>query len=438
VKVLHVPFLFAPDPMGGTEVYVEALARRQQRDGIAPIVAAPSQQEMAYRHGDLLVRRFPVSDPIDDLRTLYGDGDRLAADGFARILDAESPDVVHLHAFTPAVSLRLVRDAKSRGIPVVFSYHTPTVSCQRGTLLRWGVAVCDGALDVRTCTQCSLHGLGLRRTVSTAAGWIPRGIGRLAGSAGLSGGIWTAVRMTELVALRQAAFRALVQEVNHIVAMCQWVKDLLVRNGVPARRITLSRQGVDRGTDDVAPRRTDAADCPIRVVFIARLDPTKGAHVLIEAIKAAPELSLTLDIYGVSQGEQGAVYLEQLRRLADGDRRITFQGALPAHEVVKRMRDYDVLAVPSLWLETGPLVILEAFATGLPVIGSNLGGIAELVTSDVDGVLVEPHTAAAWRAALERVTRDRELLERLRRGIRQPRTIADVAADMSALYASLS
>ena len=50
----------------------------------------------------------------------------------------------------------------------------------------------------------------------------------------------------------------------------------------------------------------------------------------------------------------------------------------------------DVLAVPSQWLETGPLVVLEAFAAGTPVIGSDLGGIRELVSDGRDGLLV-PH-----------------------------------------------
>ncbi len=74
------------------------------------------------------------------------------------------------------------------------------------------------------------------------------------------------------------------------------------------------------------------------------------------------------------------------------------------------MQRYDVLAVPSQWLETGPLVVMEAFAAGVPVLGSNLGGIGELVTSGVDGLLVEPASIVAWRTALEALCRDRELL----------------------------
>ena len=54
---------------------------------------------------------------------------------------------------------------------------------------------------------------------------------------------------------------------------------------------------------------------------------------------------------------------------------------------METIRKYDALVVPSVWLETGPLVVLEAFAAGVPVIGSRLGGIAEMVRDGVDGLL---------------------------------------------------
>ena len=101
------------------------------------------------------------------------------------------------------------------------------------------------------------------------------------------------------------------------------------------------------------------------------------------------------------------------------------------------MRQYDVVAVPSQWLETGPLVVMEAFAAGVPVLGSNLGGIAELVRHGTDGLLVTPRSVEAWRIALETVCEDRALLERLRAGIREPRSMAEVSHDMSKLYGRL-
>ena len=92
-------------------------------------------------------------------------------------------------------------------------------------------------------------------------------------------------------------------------------------------------------------------------------------------------------------------------------------------KVVSVMAEYDLIAVPSRWLETGPLVVLEAFAAGVPVLGSNLGGIAELVRDGVDGILVAPNDAAAWAVAIGRLVEDRNVIDALRCGIAPPRTM---------------
>src|SRR5665213_1416457 len=155
MKILQVPFCFLPDPIGGTEVYVANLARRLMHSGVEVLVVAPGKTSCVYTIQDFRVRRFAISDATGDIAALYGDGDRLAAEEFARILDEESPDVVHIHAFTPAISLRLMRACRRRGVPVIFTYHTPTVSCQRGTLMLWGAGRCDGRLERARCTACT-------------------------------------------------------------------------------------------------------------------------------------------------------------------------------------------------------------------------------------------------------------------------------------------
>src|SRR5262249_2468968 len=141
LKVAHVPFTFAPDPVGGTEIYVEALAHGLRAHRIESLIVAPSSHgtNEAYEHNGLRLRRYrTASESKFMLKELYGDGDPQAATAFAQILDEECPDIVHIHAFTRAVSVLLVRAAKQRGLTVLFTYHTPTVSCQRGTLLLRG------------------------------------------------------------------------------------------------------------------------------------------------------------------------------------------------------------------------------------------------------------------------------------------------------------
>jgi len=108
-------------------VYVTNLARDLQGLGVDAMVAAPSENKSLLYDRWSVVRRYAVSDKVTDVVQLYGPGDLQAATEFAKIFSMRRCQTwCDLHAFTRGVSLRLVHAAKKRGIPVVFTYHTPT------------------------------------------------------------------------------------------------------------------------------------------------------------------------------------------------------------------------------------------------------------------------------------------------------------------------
>jgi glycosyltransferase involved in cell wall biosynthesis len=386
----------------------------------------------------LRVHRYAGAKKITDVSQLYGSGDTVAAGEFAKLLDEEQPDLLHLHAFTSAVSLQLIRQAKRRGIPVVFTYHTPTVTCARGTLLLWGNDICDGKLDVRRCAACNLNSHGMYRPVAEWIARLPPAVVRSLTCHGLQGGIWTALRMSELVSMRQEVFHAMASEVDHIVAVCKWVKELLLLNDVPDAKVSVSRHGIRQTTNQkphlIQPRIGELSD-EIRIAFLGRLEPTKGAHVLVEALARKPGLKMKLDIYGIVQSAANAAYQEKIIKLARTDSRISIHKPIRSEEVVSRLRHYDFLAVPSQWLETGPLVALEAFAAGIPVIGWDVGGVSEIVTDGIDGLLIK--RGSNWDESLSRIAQDPKLRARLKAGVRPPRASIEVTREMVALYKSL-
>jgi glycosyltransferase involved in cell wall biosynthesis len=160
---------------------------------------------------------------------------------------------------------------------------------------------------------------------------------------------------------------------------------------------------------------------------------------VLRALKDNPSLPLTLDLYGVSQSGAGDRHAAGLEEMIAGDTRIRLLPALPAADVIARLRDYDLLVVPSQWLETGPLVVLEAFAARIPVVGSNLGGIAELVRDGIDGLLVSPYpSSAAWATAFRQICQEPELLDSLRAGIQPPRHSRDAARELLPVYETLA
>jgi glycosyltransferase involved in cell wall biosynthesis len=81
--------------------------------------------------------------------------------------------------------------------------------------------------------------------------------------------------------------------------------------------------------------------------------------------------------------------------------------------------------------------VLESFAARTPVLGARLGGISELVTNGVDGVLVPPDDPAAWSSAIAEFAANPERIRQLRAGVRPPRVMDDVAREMAALYRTM-
>ena len=425
--------------MGGTEVYVEALGRHLTQQGVLSVIAAPATENQSYSYNHLPVRRFAISPEIRHLADLYGPGDRQGALEFAKLLDAEQPNLVHLHAFTRGVSLRLVRAAKARGLPVVFTYHTPTVSCTRGTLLRWGEEICDGAIDVATCTACTLQAQGAPKGLAKALAQLPSPLTQPLAHTPLKGKLWTALQMRAMVQCRSEVFQEFMAEVDHVIAVCDWVKRVLILNRVPEAKITLIRQGLchEPPARAATPALVETPDRSLRLVFLGRLDPTKGLDVLIAAIGADPELKVTLDVYGVLQGDGQDAYQQKLQALIRADPRVVLKAPIPADQVVTTLGAYDLLVVPSQGLETGPMVVLEAFAAGVPVLGSRLGGIAELVSDGVDGLLVEADSGSAWTGVFKGLCDDRQALGQLKLSVRQPGTMAMVVAQVTSIYSQL-
>lgn len=436
MNIVHVPFGYFPDAVGGTEVYVAELARALKLRGVDSVVAAPSSTGMSsrYDHDGVSVHRFRL-DTSEDVGELYGEGDAAAAHVIGSILDEVDADVLHLHAFTRAASLRAAREARRRGMAVVFTYHTPTASCVRGTLLHDGREPCDGALFGQRCAACLLQSRGAPRVVREVLSRTPTAISTAVSAIGATSSWATALRARELTEARHQALRHLLHEADAIVAVCEWVRALLIRAGAPPSRVTMSRQGTPAGVRR-APDARVATDMT-RLAYVGRLHPTKGAHVVLRALRDAPDLPVTLDVFGIVQEADGARYHDELRALTRDDPRIRFHAAVAADQVVETLARYDATIVPSQWLETGPLTVLESFAAGVPVIGSNLGGIAELVMHDHDGWLVPYGDARAWTAALRRFATDRQLIERLRAGVRPPRSTDDVARDMTAVYEAI-
>jgi glycosyltransferase involved in cell wall biosynthesis len=109
-----------------------------------------------------------------------------------------------------------------------------------------------------------------------------------------------------------------------------------------------------------------------------------------------------------------AGYIAGVRAAAGDDPRIAFAGPYGEEQASDVFAGMDALVVPSTWYENTPFVVLEAFAAGVPVLASDLGGLTEIVQDGVDGLLFRAGDAPSLQSAIERLCGEPGLYERLR------------------------
>ncbi|HXH88707.1 MAG TPA: glycosyltransferase [Gaiellaceae bacterium] len=168
------------------------------------------------------------------------------------------------------------------------------------------------------------------------------------------------------------------------------------------------------------------------VGFLGTVLRHKGPHVLVNALRLAPDAPVELRVYGGSFHESG--YERDLHQLAAGDKRITFHGSYAHDELRLLLAELDVVAIPSLWHENLPTVGLNALASGVPVIGSEVGGIRELVDDYSGGFTFQPDDAPALASLLEALAADRSPLIAVRQRLKHPPGVEEEAFRVSMLY----
>jgi glycosyltransferase involved in cell wall biosynthesis len=129
--------------------------------------------------------------------------------------------------------------------------------------------------------------------------------------------------------------------------------------------------------------------------------------------------------------------VDDLQRAIGADARIAIAPAVPHSAVARALADVDLLCCPSLVAEGGPTVAIEAHAVGTPVIGTRIGGLAELVSDGINGRLVAPGDWRGLASVIEQVVSDPAgTIDQWRRALPPARTFDDVAREYLSMYAA--
>ncbi|WP_416901902.1 glycosyltransferase family 4 protein [Micromonospora echinospora] len=284
----------------------------------------------------------------------------------SRLLTEHNPDALHLHNPYPLLSPWVVRTAHKHGVPVVQTVHNYRQVCSSGVYFR------DGAI----CQDCKGKALG----VPAIRNRCYRG----------------STVQSALMATTLAVHRPTWRSVDRFVALTSQIATHLREYGIPADRIVVKPNGI--------PDPGRPAPLGEGFFYLGRLSPEKGLGLLLDAWRRHPDGALgPLRIAG--DGE-----LRHLAEQAAAERSdVTYLGSLDRDGVRAVMAQSAVVIAASLWHDVLPTVVIEAMASGRPVLGTDLGGIPYLVgMDDPAGAVgwVVPADPAAMAAALPVATAD--------------------------------
>jgi len=149
---------------------------------------------------------------------------------------------------------------------------------------------------------------------------------------------------------------------------------------------------------------SSAAD-PIRLICVSRLIPRKGVHNLLDAFANLARGNIILTIIGEGPSESALKAHAEAIGIADD---VTFEGSCTAEEVQAHYLQSDIFVLPTR-SDAFANVILEAMSAGLPVIASDVGGVAEAVADGNTGILVQPGRPKQLTAAIQKLATDDDL-----------------------------
>jgi glycosyltransferase involved in cell wall biosynthesis len=363
VRVLLIHNRYRSGFPGGEDVVVDQEARLLRSQGVTV--------ESYFRSNDEMVEK----NPVDVARVLFGirDSARTRRD-LSRVIKDFRPDVAHIHNTFPLISPAAYEVCSMTGVPIVQTLHNYRLSCVAATHFR--------LRDI--CQECSPSSFD-------AAVWHRCYRGSLPGS-------WAVANM-----LRLSWSKGVFGFVDRFLVLTAFAARWLVDHvGVDSRRVTVKPNFVDIVEKTSVP----LGERGNFWVFVGRVSQEKGVLELLEAWRNLPDTPLVI----IGDGP----LLAECRRLAGKHNLpVTFTGYLPREQALRHVANARGLVFPSQWFEGMPMVLLEAWALGTPIVAARVGAAASLVDDGVTGLLHDPKDSLALAELVSLLSSDPSLAQRI-------------------------
>ncbi len=438
MKIIHCLNFFFPDHIAGTEVYTMSLIRELQKVSIESVVVIPNfGKEISdeYVTEGVRVIKYPETSVLDRELVM---GKR-KPDGllyFEQLLKKETPEIVHFHEFSSSngITQHHIHLAKQIGFKVIMTFHLSGYSCKTGNLMYKDESLCDGIIDIQKCTNCIYsvkHIPPFQKKLLLAASMLAYRL--KIDTSNSDNRLGTALGFPFLINKLKKELYDLADDCDQLVVLTNWYRTILENNGIAKSKITHIAQGLP-GNEEKKVEKQEFTGV-LRLVYVGRISPVKGIHLLLEAMKQIPGDKISLDIYGeINQDDYAQKCIKDSELLPN----VKWKGVVSQYKVVQTIAMYDILCLPSAFSEMSPIVIREAFAAGVPVLASDVYGNAEQVNDNGNGWLFKFMDSRDLFLKLTDIIDHPEKISDAKKNIPETRGFQEVATEYINLYKKIT
>ena len=202
--------------------------------------------------------------------------------------------------------------------------------------------------------------------------------------------------------------KAILNNANSVIALTEHMKKEMQK--ISAKEISVIPNGIDIDRfNDSSPKFSESSDT--KIIFVGNLRLEKGLSYLIEAMRYITKKDINSRLLIVGEGPQKE-NLEKLVTKLNINDIVTFSGKVATEEVPVYLKNSDIFTLPSLQ-EGFPNVLLEAMASGLPVVATDVNGINEIIEDCKNGFLVRPQNSKEIAEKILLLLEDNELRKRI-------------------------
>lgn len=423
MRIIQVIENFFPDSLGGTENYVLNIAKNMKSVGADVCVIAPSVNgAKEYIYEGVQVYRYPI-DKIATKSEYKGLAVPKGLDDFLRLLEQIQPDVVHFNTLSRSLNIYHLKSAKNIGAKVFLTPHISGVFCIKGTLTDVEGKMCDGVVKKHNCVECYLRSAQQPKLITKGISFLSNILRYLPRR------IYPIIPASAFLGInRLKEFKDLNKYADGVIAISKWIERGLNANGIHNTIL------VEQGISDKFQIKSKLKSCQsdkLRLLFVGRFYQLKGLHVLMNALSKIDTSMLVIDFVCPSNKDN---YSEKIRREIAKYKGFHIFENLNSLQINELLPKYDFLILPSTGGEMSPLVVLEAFACGVPVIGSNLEAITDNVIDGVNGRIFNVGDSNNLAQILKELINDISQRYRLKSGVKPPRNFKDVSTELLAIY----